>query len=459
MQPSRAWLLGRGVLMPIEEATHLKRVLGLWDLVFYGIVLIQPIAAVGLFGVAQRLSQGHMVTTILIAMVAMMATAVSYGRMASMYPSAGSAYTFVSRGLDANLGFLAGWATVLDYLIIPIVSTTYASITLARVVPHMPFAAWVIAISVMVTALNLRGIRSTVRWNKGLLIAMCVVIAAYFILAFLYLIKRGTLLSIAPIYYGPTFHLGNVLTATSFAALTYIGFDGVTTLAEEVENPRRNVLLATVLVCLLTGIFSSVQIYLAARVWPDYNSFPNVETAFFDVCARIGGPWMFHAMAVTLLVACVGSALTGQVGAARLLYGMGRDGVLPRRFFGRLNESSRVPDSNVLLIGTATICGSLLMSYEHAAEVLNFGAFLAFMGVNAAVVRTFFFRAGERKLGGNLMAPLVGFLFCAAIWWSLPKPAKWIGGAWLAVGVVYLAVLTRGFQRPPAKLSLTEQGE
>ena len=438
---------------------QLKRVLGLWDLVFYGLVLIQPIAAVGLFGVAQRLSDGHMVATILIAMVAMAATAVSYGRMAAVYPSAGSAYTFVSQGLNAHLGFLAGWATILDYLIIPIVSTTYASLTLARLLPRVPFAVWVVSIVVLVTWLNLRGIRSTARWNIGLLVAMCVVIAVYFVLAAAYLSKRGALWSVAPLYNPQTFQWKHVMMATSFAALTYIGFDGVTTLAEEVENPRRNVLLATVIVCLLTGVFSAVQIYLAARVWPDYGSFPNVETAFFDVCGRIGGRPMFHAMAATLFVACVGSALTGQVGAARLLYGMGRDGVLPRKLFGKLEADTGVPRTNLLLIGAATIAGSLLLSYEHAAEVLNFGAFLAFMGVNAAVVSTYFVRQQERNVAGNVLAPLAGFAFCGVIWWNLPLPAKQIGGAWLALGVVYLAVLTGGFRRPPVSLRFSEEGE
>ena len=330
------------------EVSELKRVLGLWDLVFYGIVLIQPIAAVGLFGVAQQLSRGHMVTTVLIAMFAMMLTAVSYGRMASVYPSAGSAYTYVSRGLNEHLGFLAGWSMVLDYLIVPIVSTTYAALTLTRIVPFVPYAAWVLLLAALTTWLNLRGIRSTARSNIILLCAMCVVIAAFFVMAIHYLAQHGgtaALFSLTPIYNRSTFHLREVFTATSFAALTYIGFDGVTTLAEEVENPRKNVLIATVLVCAITGVFSALQIYLAARVWPTYNNFPNVETAFLDVCGRAGGPWLFQAMAIALFVACVGSALTGQVGAARLLYGMGRDGVLPRRTFGRLAKKQIRPPS------------------------------------------------------------------------------------------------------------------
>lgn len=443
--------------MSEPEPEHLKRVLGLWDLVFYGIVLIQPIAAVGLFGVGQQLSNGHMSTTILIAMLAMAATAISYGRMASVYPSAGSAYTFVSRGLNTHLGFLVGWVTVMDYFLIPVISTVYASLTLTRLMPEVPFFVWVIGITAVLTLMNLRGIRSTTLWNRGLLLAMCVVIVAYFALAIIYLLRNGTLWSVEPFYNADTFQLGSILTATSFVALTYIGFDSVTTLAEEVKNPRRNVLLASVIVCLLTGLFSITQIYLAARIWPDYHSFPQAETAFFDVCARIGGVWFFNVMAVTLLVACVGTAWTGQAAGARLLYGMGRDGVLPRRFFGRINEKSKVPDWNVLLLGAATVAGALFLSYEHAAQTLNFGAFLAFMGVNAAVVRTFYFNREGRHLGKDLIAPAIGFLFCAAIWLSLPLPAKIVGGLWLLAGIVYLVVLKpKARQQPVPELAQNE---
>lgn len=190
-------------LSSTAEAVQLKRVLGLWDLVFYGVVLIQPIAAVGLFGIAQQLSQGHMVTTVLIAMCAIMLTAVSYGRMASVYPSAGSAYTYVSRGLNVHLGFIAGWGMVLDYLIVPIASTIYAALTLTRIVPMVPYAVWVLVLVLLTTGLNLRGIRSTARWNIILLCGMCAVIAMFFMSAIHYLTVHGgasALFSLTPIY-------------------------------------------------------------------------------------------------------------------------------------------------------------------------------------------------------------------------------------------------------------------
>jgi putrescine importer len=452
-------------IMPTEQSPampQLKRVLGLWDLVFYGIVLVQPIAAVGLFGIAMQMSRGHMATTILIAMLAMMLTAISYGRMASLYPSAGSAYTYVSRGLNQHLGFVAGWAMILDYLIIPIVSTIYAALTLSRIVPWVPYSAWVVLLCLLTTVLNIRGIRTTARSNIILLFGMCVIIGAFFIMAIRYIsVTHGAaaLISIKPFYDPATFNVRAIFTATSFAALTYIGFDGVTTLAEDVKNPRKNVLLATTLVCAFTGIFSAVQIYLASLVWPSYSTFPNIETAFLDVCRRAGGEWLFQAMAWALFVACLGTALTGQVGSARLLFGMGRDGVLPKRYFGALNKRTNVPLFNICFIGVITIIGSLLLSYEHSAEVLNFGAFLAFMGVNASVIRAFYLRRefGRRSIWIDLIAPGAGFLFCLVIWCSLPSLAKWIGGAWVITGILYLAIRTRGFRESPILLEFIEE--
>jgi amino acid transporter len=451
------------------EAPRLRRVLTLWDLIFYGIVVIMPIAAVPLFGVAQKLSNGHTVTTILIAMMAMMLTAFSYGRMASIYPVAGSAYTYVGRGLNTHLGFLAGWAMFLDYLIIPLLCTIYGSLTVQRVIvpllpgvsPELLYVVLAALFAGSMTYLNLRGIRSTARTNITLLFLMCVVIVAFIVLAIRYLFHLeswGGIFSTQPFYNPRTFSFSALRTATSLAALTYIGFDGVTTLAEDVENPKRNVLLATVLVCLFTGLFSGLQVYLAQLVWPDWQSFPNVETAFMDVTRRVGGEVLFQALAFILILANLGSGLSGQVGAARLLFGMGRDNVLPRKFFAYLDPKKCNPTRNILLIGVLAFAGALVMNYELAAECLNFGAFMAFMGVNLAALRQFYFRpetGRKRDFFKDALVPGLGFLFCLGIWVSLPRPAKLVGGLWLVAGICYDAIKTRGFREKPAMIDFS----
>jgi putrescine importer len=445
-----------------QTAPKLNRVLGLWDLIFYGIVLIQPISVIGLFGIASQVSKGHMVTTLLIAMTGMMLTAISYGRMASLFPSAGSAYTYVGKGLNVHLGFLAGWVMFLDYLIIPIINTVYGALTLQRLIPSVPFVVWVVIFITIVTYLNLRGIRSTARSNEILLIAMAVIISFFFVMSIRYLFNSqgwNGLLSYRPFYNPETFNFAAIMTATSFAALTYIGFDGVTTLAEEVKNPKKNLLLAPAMVCLFTGLFCAFEIYIAQRVWPDYDTFPNVETAFFDVSARVGGSLLSKTFAAVLCIGCLGTCLAGQAGAARLLYAMGRDNVLPRKLFSHVNMKTAIPDFNIILVGGLTVIISLIISYQGAAELLNFGAFLGFIGVNLAAFRQFYLRKPEGQKTSILrdaVVPLFGFAVCSAIWISLPAPAKIVGTIWLLTGIIFLLIKTRGFKDRPIEFDYND---
>ena len=433
----------------------LRRALSLWDLILYGIVLIMPIAAVPLFGLVQQMSSGHAVSAILLSMVAMVLTANSYGRIAAKYPAAGSAYTFVRHGFNAYVGFLAGWAMLLDYLLVPVVCILYTSLTLGRVIPSVPYWVWCLLIVILITVLNLLGVRSIANANMAMMLATLVVIVPFLVLAIRWLfIRQGWsgVFSIQPFYSPKSFHWSHLAAGTALAALTYGGFDGVSTLSEEVENPERNIRLATVFVCVFTGIFGGLQIYLAQRVHPGYNDFSNVETAFMDVTRTVGGPWLFGAMAVILIITSLGSSLTAQAGISRLLYGMGRDGMLPRRFFGYVHPTTAVPSWNILLVGVLAFAGCLVLNYEKAAELINFGAFLAFIGVNASVVRIFYFRADRagRKVLSDLLLPLSGMLFCLVIWWNLSNMAKSVGALWFVAGIIYLALLTRGFRNVPA---------
>ena len=445
---------------------HLRRVLTLWDLIFYGIVLIQPIAPVPLFGVVQERSHGFIVDTILIAMFAMMITAFSYGRMATLYPAAGSAYTYVGRGLNPHLGFLVGWAMFLDYLLQPLINAVWVAETIHGWVHWLPTYGMIAIFVGAVTFMNLRGIKASALANKVLLSLMCLVIVAFIVLAVRHLFHLqswGGVFSPLPFYDPRTFNFRVLRGAVPLAALTYIGFDGVTTLAEDVENPKRNVLLATVLVCLFTGVFGGLEVYLAQRAWPSYH-FENVTGAFMDVCLRVGGQWLFLGMTAVTILAAAGSALTGGLGAARLLFGMGRDNVVPRKIFGHLHPKRNTPNYNIWIIGILAFGGGALLAlnghgYENAANLLNFGAFVAFMGVNFATFWQFGIKraAGQRiRVLADILLPLLGFVFCAWIWLNLNNVAKIVGGLWFVIGIVYVAIKTRGFRAKPVMIDFSE---
>lgn len=448
----------------IPEAANsprLRRALGLWDLILYGLIVIQPTAPMPVYGVMGVRSHGYAVDTVLLAMVAMLFTAISYGRMAEAYPSAGSAFTYVGREIHPALGYLTGWSMAMDYVLNPLICTVLCSKYAMNFIPDIPYAVWVVAFVTLFTALNLQGIKTSARINSGLVVGMGVVIVLFLAAAVRYVgtvPHDGFALFTHPFFDPKTFSIPPILNGTSLAVLTYIGFDGISTLSEEAKNPRRNILLATVLVCLLTGLLASVEVYAAQLIWPGAQNFPDVDTAFVFVAGRAGGRWLFSLINVTLLVATVGSGMGSQLGAARLFYGMGRSNALPRRFFGAIEPKRRIPRNNVLLVGGVALIGAMTLSFERGVELLNFGALLAFMGVNCSAFLRYYVRE-TRKRWFNLVSPILGFLICALLWLSLSWRAKELGIVWITIGLAWGVYRTKGFKRELVNFDIPDNGE
>ena len=400
-----------------------------------------------IYGVVSNAARGHVVTTILVAMVAMLFTAVSYGRMARVYPSAGSAYTYVGSELHPLAGYVVGWAMLMDYMLNPIICVIWCSAAAQNVVPQIPYAAWALAFVILFTSLNLLGVQASSRVNAALALGMGIVVVIFLAFAIHYIALVTRPLGYAwlqPFYDPATFSTGRLFNGASIAVLTYIGFDGISTMSEEVENPRRNVMLATVLTCFIIGVLSAIEVYVAQLVWPGRTPFPPtmVDTAYVHVAMRVGGKFLFQLLNATLLVANLGSGIAAQFGAARLLYGMGRENALPRRFFGAVSPRSGIPHNNVVLLGLITLAGAFVLTYAKGAELLNFGAFIAFIGVNAAALVHYKFRSRE-KVRLPALLPLLGMAICIFIWLNLDIDAKLLGVSWVAVGLLVYLLMRR----------------
>ncbi len=444
------------------QAPQLKRSLKLWHLVVYGIIIIQPTAPMGIYGVVSNVARGHVATTILIAMVAMLFTAISYGRMARVYPSAGSAYTYVGKEIHPLAGYVVGWSMLMDYLLNPIICAIWCSAAARNILPQIPYAAWAVAFVVLFTLLNLRGVKTSGNLNAILALGMSIIVVVFLAYAVRYIALVARPIGgdwLTPFYDPSTFSPSMLFHGTSIAVLTYIGFDGISTMSEEVENPRRNIMLATVLTCLVIGILSTVEVYVAQLAWPYQNPFPEsmVDTAYVQVAMRIGGKYLFHLLNATLLIANIGSGIAAQFGAARLLYGMGRANALPRNFFGALSAKTAIPRNNVLLIGGFTLIGVFLLTYQSGAELLNFGAFIAFMGVNCAAMIHYKSRNAE-KVFLPVLAPLLGLVVSAFIWLNLDSSAKILGTAWVAIGLLLYWIRRRNAGADSTELSAFEDG-
>jgi amino acid transporter len=432
---------------------RLRRVLTLWDLIVYGVMMISPMAPMTFFGVLSRRANGHAVTCILIAMVAMSLTAMSYGRMASVYPSAGSAFTYVGRELSKLLGYVVGWSIALDYLLNPVICVIYASQQSHVFVPMIPYWAWAIFFAVILTGLGIQGVKVSARATALLAGAMSLVVVAFFVAATLYISNQrhapGFL--IRPLYDPQAWSASRILGGTSLAVLAYLGFDGISTLSEEAKRTR-DVLTATLLTCVAIGLLSALEVYAAQLVWPRGEPFPDLDTAFSFVGGRVWAP-LFPMIGIALIVGSVGSGMAGQLAAGRLLFGMGRSGALPSGFFGAIDARRHVPRNNVILVGGTALAASLILpaiadettGFELASSLLNFGALTAFMGVNAAAFMRFFWRA-ENKTLINFAMPSLGFLVCLLLWWNLATHARILGLIWMAIGLAFGAWKTRGFK-------------
>ena len=441
---------------PDAATASLKRTLTLWDLIMYGVIVIQPVAPMSAFGVLYVAGKGHVVTTILIAMVAMLFTAISYGRMARVYPSAGSAFTYVGQEINPALGYVTGWSMVMDYMLNPMICIIWLSEQSNVYAPTIPYWGWAIFFGLVFTVLNLQGVKTSARVNATLAAGMGAVIAVFFIAAIRFIFgnpHEGAAFLTRPFYDPSSFNAAAVLGGTSIAVLTYLGFDGISTLSEEAQNPRRNILLATVLTCLVIGLLSAVEVYAAQLAWPPGRAFPNTDTAFTFVAQRVWQP-LFIVLGFTLIVANFGSGMGAQLGAARLLYGMGRSSALPKEFFGAVDPKRRIPRNNVIFVGTVALAGAFVLplisvggmtGYGLGASLLNFGALIAFMGVNAAAFVRYFLREQKRTII-NLLLPVLGFFICLVLWWGLTAQAKELGAVWMLVGIGFGAWKTRGFK-------------
>jgi amino acid transporter len=435
---------------------RLRRTLTLWDLILYGVIVIQPVAPMSAFGVLSNRGHGHVVTAILIAMVAMLFTGISYGRMARAYPSAGSAFTYVAQEINPAVGFVTGWSMVMDYMLNPLICTVWCAEQTHEFAPGIPVWGWKIFFALVFTLLNVQGIKTSARVNSVMAAGMGAVIIVVFVTAIRYIFGQSH--ASDPIYYTrpfydpQTFSWSGLFGCTSIAVLTYIGFDGISTLSEEAENPRKNIMKATVLTCVVIGFLSAAEVYIAQLIWPASQAFPNMDTAYVYAAARTWAP-LFGVVGFTLIVANFGSGLGAQIGAARLLFGMGRSNALPKSFFGAVDAKHRIPRNNVLFVGAIALVGAFLISYDLGLNMLNFGALIAFMGVNAAALIRYFVRVKHdsfahllRNIFSNLIPPTLGFFICLLLWLNLSHAAMLYGGIWMAVGIAFGVWKTRGFR-------------
>jgi len=435
---------------------ELKRSLGIFDLLAYGLVFITPLAPVAYFGIVFNSSKGMVPLVYVIGLIAMVFTALSYMAMSKAFPVAGSVYAYASRSLGPTIGFFAGWAILLDYILIPTLAYVVSAIALASVYPSFPKAACVVAMVVLATLLNYLGIETTAR-ASFVLLAFQVILLIVFGAAGLNALAHnaaGAHLSFAPFFKPSEITPGLIFGALSLAVLSFLGFDAISTLAEESKGGAAAIGRATMLSLCLSAVLFVAQTWIASLFVLDRTSFPAgdaTDAAFYNIADRVGGPTLKFFLAVPgIFLSGLAGAITAQAATARLLFGMARDGELPR-VLAHVDPKRKVPTRTILLVGAVTLVTGLALvdRLELLGSMVSFGALLGFLLLQVSVIAHFMWRLKSRMWLRHFVAPAIGFAIIAYVLWNAEQSAKIAGVAWMLAGLILFAILKR-LARTPA---------
>ena len=436
--------------MEIEEFGYkqeLKRSLTLTDLVVYGMIFMIPIAPFGVYGYVNAEAPGMVPLAYIIGMVAMVFTALSYGSMARAFPVAGSVYSYAQRGLNQHVGFIAGWLMLLDYLLIPPLLYVYAAMALNHLYPDIPKVGFILAFLVSATFVNLRGITFTARMNIVFLLAQLVVLGIFLFYAWTALHNGGGNgeLTLAPLYNPQTFNFALLMQAVSIAVLSFLGFDAISTLAEEIKgDPGRSVGKAALITLVVMGTIFVVQTWIATDLAAGLG-FKSADTAFYEIAELAAGSWLATLTAVTTALSWgIALAVTSQSAVSRLLFGMARDGKLPK-ILARVHPKHNTPYMSIYLVAVLSllICYLFINSVDTLTSLVNFGALSGFMLLHLTVINYYWRRQKSGQVVRHLICPVIGFIIVAAIMVNMGVDAQKLGLIWIALGLVYLFFLNK----------------
>ena len=428
----------------VQVGIHeLKRSLKMRDLVIFGLVFMAPVAAMSLFGIITLVSKGNPVLSYVIGFVAMLFTAFSFGQMVKAFPVAGSTYTYAQRSLHPKLGFIAGWGMLLDYLFIPILTFLISASFANALVPSIPIWAWILIFSIPVTIVNIIGIELAAKVNFVLAFLMIMAVLIFVGSTTYYLVTGNLgLFHLGAVYNPNSFSIGAIVGGAAIVTVAYLGFDAITTLAEEAKVEGKKIGLAIIFACVIQTCFYVAVTYLGMVLMKDYSKIDNPDTAFFNLLPLVAGGLIQTFITLMIIASGIASALASQSASSRLLYGMGRDNVIPNKFFGYIHPKYQTPVYNILLMSVLGTVGAMLASLQVISDLVAFGALLGFACVNLSVINHYYIRNKQRNIFKYLVVPFIGVAVCLYILIGLSTIAKIFGLAWMTIGILYLIVIS-----------------
>lgn len=431
----------------MEQGSKLKRTLGMWPMVVLGLGYLQPAVVFDTFGVALRDTKGHVPTAYLLALVAMMFTAVGYGKMVRAYSLSGSSYSYTQKTIGPHVGFMVGWLSLLDYLLLPLINILLAQQYLSVIFPSIPPCVWIFLVTTMVTLINIRGLQATTSINSLFVYFQIAIILAFIVLCIRGLMDgmgSGEILSTKP-FYSDRLDFYSIINGAIILCYSFLGFDAVSNYAEEAINPKKDVPRAIMLTAVLGGGLFVLTSYLTQLICPDISLFKNIENSTAaDISFYVGGQFFQLLFLSASFAGVFASALASHASVSRLLYAMGRDRILPKNFFSHLSQNHHTPVYSIIFVGVISLL-AIFFTMEAAIHFISFGSLVAFSFVNISVIS--FYVIKHRRINSvpdvllNLIVPIIGLSIILMLWVNIKEIALIIGLSWGALGFIYLICL------------------
>ena len=444
------------------SVAKLQKTLGLWHIIIIGLAYIQPMTLFDTFGLVSEESHQHVPTSYIVALIAILFTSLSYGHMIRRYPSSGSAYTYAQKSIHPNVGFMVGWSSWLDYLLSPMVNIILAGIYLDALFPNVNHWVWVIILTAFMTGINLRGARFVANFNSLIVLVQLMVIAVFTYMVYSKLQMgynaegpiteetRYQLWSLEPFWNDLT-SVGALITGATLLCFSFTGFDSLSSLAEETKDTEKTLPKAIFLTALFAGIVFIISTYFMQIYFPNdpKTYFEDVAATQPDILLLVGGSLFQSYVLAFAIVTVMASGISAHAGVSRLMYVMGRDGVINKKIFGHISHKTYTPSYNIIIVGLVALSAGF-MSLDVVISMISFGALIAFTFVNLSVISRYALRDGRTKnfkdIASFVIIPLLGFLSVFAMWLEIEDTALKYGLWWAMFGVLYLGYKTKGFK-------------
>ncbi|MEB3791741.1 APC family permease [Acinetobacter sp. IK40] len=444
------------------SVAKLQKTLGLWHIIIIGLAYIQPMTLFDTFGLVSEESHHHVPTSYIVALIAILFTSISYGHMIRRYPSSGSAYTYAQKSIHPNVGFMVGWSSWLDYLLSPMVNIILAVIYLEALFPTVNHWVWVVVLTAFMTGINLRGARFVANFNSWIVLVQLIVIGTFTYLVYdklqmginadgaITAETRYQLWSLEP-FWNELTSVGALITGATLLCFSFTGFDSLSSLAEETKDTEKTLPKAIFLTALFAGVIFIISTYFMQIYFPNdpKSYFTNIAETQPEILLLVGGSLFQSYVLAFAIVTVMASGISAHAGVSRLMYVMGRDGVINKKIFGHISPKTFTPSYNIIIVGLVALTAGF-MDLDIVISMISFGALTAFTFVNLSVISRYALRDGRTKTLKDIISfvviPLFGFISIFAMWLEIEESALKFGLWWAMFGILYLGYKTKGFK-------------